>query len=161
VGAPCILSSRRRAVQGAEIGATCSTFPYNSRMADYLTGALRCCGLRVPRAGDRATRRVVVVWGGVQPLAAPASATPRTLSRRTCALTLARRCVPVFVCMCVCGALTPPVACLGVQYDQVIEINLSELTPHVNGPFTPDLGHPIDKLVSGASFWFVRHLQLD
>lgn len=35
----------------------------------------------------------------------------------------------------------------GVQYDQVIEINLSELTPHVNGPFTPDLGHPISKLV--------------
>ena len=29
---------------------------------------------------------------------------------------------------------------------QVIEINLNELVPHVNGPFTPDLAHPIDKL---------------
>ncbi|GFO33109.1 aconitate hydratase, mitochondrial [Plakobranchus ocellatus] len=32
------------------------------------------------------------------------------------------------------------------QYDQLIEINLSELEPHVNGPFTPDLAHPISKL---------------
>lgn len=30
-------------------------------------------------------------------------------------------------------------------YDQVIEINLSELEPHVNGPFTPDLAWPISK----------------
>ncbi len=28
-------------------------------------------------------------------------------------------------------------------FDQVIEINLSELEPHVNGPFTPDLAWPI------------------
>lgn len=34
----------------------------------------------------------------------------------------------------------------GAKYDQVIEINLDELVPHVNGPFTPDLAHPIDKL---------------
>lgn len=34
----------------------------------------------------------------------------------------------------------------GCQYDQMIEINLSELEPHVNGPFTPDLAHPIGKL---------------
>lgn len=32
------------------------------------------------------------------------------------------------------------------KYDQVIEINLSELEPHVNGPFTPDLANPISKL---------------
>lgn len=31
------------------------------------------------------------------------------------------------------------------HYDQIIEINLSELVPHVNGPFTPDLANPIDK----------------
>ena len=31
-------------------------------------------------------------------------------------------------------------------FDQVIEINLSELEPHVNGPFTPDLAWPISKL---------------
>eukprot|EP00899_Mesostigma_viride_P025603 jgi/Mesvir1/6227/Mv00905-RA.1 len=34
----------------------------------------------------------------------------------------------------------------GAIYDQVIEINLSELEPHVNGPFTPDLAHPLSKL---------------
>lgn len=32
------------------------------------------------------------------------------------------------------------------KYDQLIEINLSELEPHVNGPFTPDLANPISKL---------------
>lgn len=31
-------------------------------------------------------------------------------------------------------------------FDEVIEINLSELEPHVNGPFTPDLATPISKL---------------
>jgi len=30
-------------------------------------------------------------------------------------------------------------------YDQVIEIDLSELEPHVNGPFTPDAAWPISK----------------
>jgi len=30
-------------------------------------------------------------------------------------------------------------------YDDIIEINLSELEPHINGPFTPDLAHPISK----------------
>jgi aconitate hydratase len=30
-------------------------------------------------------------------------------------------------------------------YDQVIHIDLSELEPHVNGPFTPDLAWPISK----------------
>ena len=36
------------------------------------------------------------------------------------------------------------------HYDQIIEINLSELEPHVNGPFTPDLAHPISKLGEAA-----------
>lgn len=31
-------------------------------------------------------------------------------------------------------------------FDQVIEINLSELEPHLNGPFTPDLAWPISKM---------------
>ncbi|HEX8517391.1 MAG TPA: aconitate hydratase [Bacteroidia bacterium] len=35
-------------------------------------------------------------------------------------------------------------------FDQVIEINLSELEPHVNGPFTPDLATPISKLKEEA-----------
>ncbi|XP_043801158.1 probable aconitate hydratase, mitochondrial [Apis laboriosa] len=32
------------------------------------------------------------------------------------------------------------------KYDQIIELDLSTLEPHVNGPFTPDLAHPISKL---------------
>lgn len=36
-------------------------------------------------------------------------------------------------------------------YDQVIEINLDELEPHVNGPYTPDLAHPISQLKSAVS----------
>jgi aconitate hydratase len=82
---------------GAEIGATCSTFPYNSRMADYL----------------KATGR--------DKLASAADSFKEHLR-----------------------------ADAGAQYDQVLEINLSELKPHVNGPFTPDLGHPIDKLGESA-----------
>ncbi len=35
-------------------------------------------------------------------------------------------------------------------FDQVIEINLDTLMPHVNGPFTPDLATPIDKLGDAA-----------
>ena len=31
----------------------------------------------------------------------------------------------------------------GAQYDQVIEIDLSTVEPHINGPSTPDLAHPI------------------
>jgi len=30
-------------------------------------------------------------------------------------------------------------------YDQIIEINLSELEPHINGPYTPDLAWPISE----------------
>jgi len=36
-------------------------------------------------------------------------------------------------------------------FDEVIEINLSELEPHVNGPFTPDLATPISKLKEEAA----------
>lgn len=35
-------------------------------------------------------------------------------------------------------------------FDQVIEINLSELEPHVNGPFSPDLATPISQLKETA-----------
>ncbi|MGF1565126.1 MAG: aconitate hydratase [Flavobacteriales bacterium] len=31
-------------------------------------------------------------------------------------------------------------------FDQVIEINLSELEPHLNGPFSPDIATPISKM---------------
>ena len=35
-------------------------------------------------------------------------------------------------------------------FDQLIEINLSELEPHVNGPFTPDRGTPVSKMKAEA-----------
>ncbi len=35
-------------------------------------------------------------------------------------------------------------------YDQLIEIDLNELEPHVNGPFTPDLAWPISKFADAV-----------
>jgi len=37
-----------------------------------------------------------------------------------------------------------------IYFDQVIEINLSELEPHINGPFTPDLAWPISKFAAAV-----------
>ena len=34
----------------------------------------------------------------------------------------------------------------GAEYDQLIEINLTELEPHINGPFTPDAAHPLSQV---------------
>lgn len=36
-------------------------------------------------------------------------------------------------------------------FDQVIEINLSELEPYINGPFTPDLATPVSKMKEAAA----------
>lgn len=36
-------------------------------------------------------------------------------------------------------------------FDSVIEINLSELEPHLNGPFTPDLATPISQMKEAAA----------
>lgn len=77
---------------GAEIGATTSLFPYNSRMADYL----------------KATSRADI--------AEFATENKHNL-----------------------------VADAGAKYDQVIEIDLNTLEPHINGPFTPDLATPLSK----------------
>eukprot|EP01094_Clydonella_sp_ATCC50884_P029278 TRINITY_DN910_c0_g1_i1.p1 TRINITY_DN910_c0_g1~~TRINITY_DN910_c0_g1_i1.p1 ORF type:complete len:778 (-),score=325.54 TRINITY_DN910_c0_g1_i1:358-2691(-) len=38
----------------------------------------------------------------------------------------------------------------GAEYDKVIEIDLSTLEPHVNGPFTPDLATPLSKFAETA-----------
>ena len=43
--------------------------------------------------------------------------------------------------------LSPDADC---KYDQVIELDLSTLEPHVNGPFTPDLCTPIGELGAAA-----------
>merc|ERR1712158_277786 len=84
---------------GAEIGATTSIFPYNSRMGDYLDSTER---------------------GNIAKLAAKYKA----------------------------SLLSPDPGC---QYDQVIEIDLNTLEPHVNGPFTPDLATPIKDLADAAN----------
>lgn len=82
---------------GAEIGATTSMFPYNTRMRDYLVAT------------------------GRSGAAALADAFKENL-----------------------------VADAGAEYDQLIEINLSELEPHINGPFTPDLAHPLSKFADAV-----------
>jgi len=33
-------------------------------------------------------------------------------------------------------------------YDEVIEIDLTSLEPHINGPFTPDLTHPLSRFAA-------------
>ncbi|KAF7555151.1 hypothetical protein G7Z17_g2340 [Cylindrodendrum hubeiense] len=40
-------------------------------------------------------------------------------------------------------------------YDEIIEIDLSRLEPHINGPFTPDLAHPLSQFKEhmSASSW--------
>ncbi len=52
------------------------------------------------------------------------------------------------VCLTLSTRLPPVIRDLlvadeGAVYDKVIEINMSELEPHVNGPFTPDLANPL------------------
>jgi aconitate hydratase len=43
-------------------------------------------------------------------------------------------------------------------FDQLIEINLSELEPHINGPFTPDRGTPVSqmKVEAAANGWPIK-----
>ncbi|CAN3357052.1 aconitate hydratase, mitochondrial [Diutina catenulata] len=43
----------------------------------------------------------------------------------------------------------------GAEYDEVIEIDLNTLEPHVNGPFTPDLATPVSKMrdVAAKNGW--------
>ncbi|SFU38633.1 aconitase [Pustulibacterium marinum] len=36
-------------------------------------------------------------------------------------------------------------------FDELIEINLDELLPHLNGPFTPDLGTPVGEMTKKAT----------
>jgi aconitate hydratase len=38
----------------------------------------------------------------------------------------------------------------GAEYDEVIEINMSTLEPHLNGPFTPDLATPLSKFADAV-----------
>jgi len=84
---------------GAEVGATTSVFPFDSRMADYL---------RITERGDLASM--------AEELSDFFAADKDILHDPT------------------------------RFYDQVIEIDLNKLEPHLNGPFTPDLATPISKM---------------
>lgn len=82
---------------GAEIGATTSMFPYNSRMGAYL---------------DATSRSDI------------------------------RKYAEMFA-----HNLQKDPDC---EYDEVIEIDLNTLEPHINGPYTPDLATPLSKFAAAV-----------
>ena len=88
---------------GAEIGATTSTFGYDSSMSRYLQATGRA---EVAKLADG-----------------------------------------------IAGHLTGDPGCYAhpeKYFDQVIEIDLSQLEPHVNGPYTPDLAWPISQFAKAV-----------
>ena len=88
---------------GAEIGATCSMFAYDEKMAAYLNGTSRA---EISELADQVKddlRSDKEVYENPEAF-----------------------------------------------YDQLIEINLSELEPYVNGPFTPDLATPISQMAAAV-----------
>ena len=88
---------------GAEIGATTSTFGYDQKMAEYLSGTERA------EVADMADSIAEHLTGDPEVYANPEK-----------------------------------------YFDQVIEINLSELEPHINGPFTPDLATPLSEFADAV-----------
>ncbi|MCQ2162431.1 MAG: aconitate hydratase [Bacteroidales bacterium] len=84
---------------GAEVGATCSVFPYDAKMAEYL-------------------------------------------------MATGREAVAKLADACKADLAADPEVALNPEeyYDQIIDIDLSTLEPHVNGPFTPDAACPISKM---------------
>lgn len=83
---------------GAEIGATCSVFAYDSNMSNYLKATNRA---GIAAAADK-----------------------------------------------VAGDLRPDD---GAHYDQLIEINLDELKPLINGPHSPDRAHKVGQPIGDAA----------
>ncbi len=88
---------------GAEIGATCSLFAYDEKMAAYLQNTARA--------------DVAELANGIREHLRPDDDVYANPEK---------------------------------YYDQVIELNLDELEPHVNGPFTPDLAWPISKFADAV-----------
>jgi aconitate hydratase len=88
---------------GAEIGATCSLFAYDQKMAAYLKATGR--------------EEVATLANGISEHLRPDEEVYNNPAQ---------------------------------YYDQLIEINLSELEPHVNGPFTPDLAWPISRFAEAV-----------
>ena len=88
---------------GAEIGATCSMFAYDEKMAEYLSGTSR------KDVADAANKVKADLRSDAEVYLDPSK-----------------------------------------FYDQLIEINLDELEPYVNGPFTPDLATPISQMAAAV-----------
>src|SRR5437762_8496605 len=86
---------------GAELGATTSLFPYDSRIAAYLRATERA---DIASAADEARQHLV--------------ADPEVLGDPR------------------------------KFYDEIVEINLDTLEPHIVGPHSPDRGRPISKLAA-------------
>ena len=84
---------------GAEIGATCSLFAYDDKMAAYLKSTAR--------------EDIANLANGIKEHLRPDAEVYENPEK---------------------------------YYDQVLELDLSELEPYVNGPFTPDLATPISKM---------------
>jgi aconitate hydratase len=78
---------------GAEVGATCSVFPYDNRMREYLLATER------PEQAEQCDQHHELLCADA-----------------------------------------------GAHYDQLIEIDLSTLEPHVNGPYSPDLAIPVSQM---------------
>ncbi len=89
---------------GAEIGATCSIFPYDEKGSDYLKATGR------EEIAELANSRMDLLTADEEVLKNPEN-----------------------------------------FFNQVIEINLDELEPHIVGPHTPDLARPISGLKDDAN----------
>lgn len=84
---------------GAELGATCSIFPFDERMKAYLEATRRSDIAQLAEANSDLLTADAEVWEQPEK-----------------------------------------------YYDQVIEIDLDALEPHLVGPHTPDLAHPISRM---------------
>jgi len=88
---------------GAELGATCSVFPYDKKMAAYLSATTR------KELADIADQNKDILTADPEVIANPKK-----------------------------------------FFDEVYEIDLSVLEPHLVGPHTPDLARPISKIAEEA-----------
>lgn len=84
---------------GAEVGATCSVFPYDGKMDAYLRATGRA------EVADLAGSAAECLRADKEVLSAPEK-----------------------------------------YYDSIIEIDLDELEPYINGPFTPDAACPVSRM---------------
>jgi aconitate hydratase len=89
---------------GAELGATTSIFPYDERMATYLSSTGR------RRIADLADARAALLRADPEVEADPEA-----------------------------------------YFDEIVEIDLSKLEPHIVGPHTPDLARPVSRMAADAA----------